>query len=85
MEPEKKQGLKAGQRNGKLGMGTSTERKRMPGNTPEEKEKKKTSAAQDQDMEKEKTVMGCRTEMKDDKKEGERRGQKRREKKKRER
>ena len=35
-------------------------------------------------MEKEKTAMGCRTEMKDDKKEGERTGQKRREKKKRE-
>ena len=86
MEPEKKQGLKAGQRNGKgkSGMGTSTERKRMPGNMPEGK-KKETGAAQDKEMEKGKTAMGCRTEMKDDKKEGERTGQKRREKKKRER
>ena len=43
MEAEKKQGLKAGQRNGKgkLGMGTSTERKRMPGNMPEGERKKK--------------------------------------------
>ena len=42
MEPEKKQGLKAGQRNGKgkLGMGTSTERKRMPGNMPEKKRRR---------------------------------------------
>ena len=36
-------------------------------------------------MKKEKTAMGCRTETKDDKKEGERTGQKCREKKKRER
>ena len=53
--------------------------------TCQRKKKKETGAAQDKEMEKGKTAMGCRTEMKDDKKEGERTGQKRREKKKRER